>query len=115
MPWTLDAALDHDLIEVVERNHAWGLYRFRLRGLSTVISVKLCRSPINEETRFERSHDIHTPSQAGPYGSSRLFWDDPAYALHNAVNGITMYYEMAVQDGHTPSDKWFVANDFTEV
>ena len=113
MAWTIEAALNDPSIHVIEQNDAWGLYRFRLGSLNTEITVKLCRSPIDNATRFERSHDIHTPTQVGPYHESRLFWDDPAYALHNAVNGVAEYYREATKAGHPPREDWLVENEFT--
>jgi hypothetical protein len=115
LAWTLDAALEDASIQIVERNDEWGLYRFTVGTLQTVISIKLCRSPKNDRTRFERSHDIHTPSQIAPYHSSMLFWDDPPYALHNAISGITEYYRQAVSAGDAPSETWLVENTFTEI
>jgi hypothetical protein len=113
--WTIDSALDDSSISIEERNDAWGLYRFSVGDLKTIITIKLCRSPVDDKTRYERSHDTHTPTQIGPYNSSRLFWDDPPYALHNAISGITEYYRQAVSAGHAPSETWLVENKFTEI
>ncbi|TPK70774.1 hypothetical protein FJ527_28275 [Mesorhizobium sp. B2-4-18] len=110
MAWTLDNALEDGSISIVERNDAWGVYKFRVGSLSPVVTVILCRSPVSDETRYERSHNIKTPVQLGPYHQSRLFWDDPAYALHQAVDSITSYYKEAVAKGHDQQDAWLVPN-----
>jgi hypothetical protein len=112
--WTFEEALKDDDVKIVERNDAWGLYSFTVGTLKTEITIKLCRSPVSEETRFERSHDIQTPAQASPYHGSRLFWDSPAYALHQAISGITEFYREGIEN-HKPDESWLVANDFTDI
>jgi hypothetical protein len=62
----------------------------------------------SDETKVTVTHAIHTPVQAGPYRTSRPYWDDPAYALEMTINGFTRYYEDAVGAGHTPNPSWLV-------
>lgn len=114
MPYTLENVLRDDTITVIERDDDRGLYKFRLGELTPVVTIILYRSLISEETRYERSHAIKTPLQAGPYHQSRLFWDDPAYALHQAIDSITQHYKDAVSEGYTPLDSWLVAGNFKE-
>jgi hypothetical protein len=115
LAWTIDSALGDRSISIDERNDAWGIYRFRVGDLKTIITIKLCRSPVDDETRYERSHDIETPTQIGPYSASHVFWDDPPNALYNAISGITEYYRQAVIAGHAPSETWLVTNKLTEI
>jgi hypothetical protein len=115
MMFTLESALDDDSITIIERNDSWGLYRFQVGMLKTIVSVKLCRSPVSDETRYELSHAIHTPTQIGPYHQSRLFWDYPAYALHEAITSITMHYNIATKNGYASEEGWLVANEFREI
>ena len=78
-----------------------------LRG----ITVEIRRSPTSNETHYRRSHAIHTPTQAGPYFQSRYWWDDPAYAMHQAITSLTQYHEEAVRNGHKPKPSWLVKQD----
>lgn len=106
MAWTIDAALADQHITVTERNDEWGQYSFRLGELDTEITVWLCRSPVSEETRYSITHAIKTPDQAGPHNPSRMWWDYPAYALHQAISTLTGHYDVAVRNKHTPSESW---------
>ena len=109
MAWTLDDALEG--VTILERNDEWGTYEFLVGQLQTKVQVHLLRSPTTEQTRFVRSHDIKTPTMIDAYHSSRLWWDYPAYALRNAVSGITQYYDEAIRAGHVPQESWFRRND----
>ena len=109
MAWTFDSALKS--VTVLEQNDEWGTYEFLIGQLQTKVQVHLFRSPTTEQTRFVRSHDIKTPAMIDAYHSSRLWWDYPAYALHNAVSGITQYYDQAIRDEHTPQESWLQRND----
>lgn len=108
MPWTIDNALNDDLLDIVERNDEYGEYAFRVGELETVVTVTVRRLPQSEQATFRRSHSIHTPVQLAPYHTSRSYWDDVPYALHQAINGITSYYRQAVEAGHSPSESWLV-------
>ncbi|MGR9426262.1 hypothetical protein [Rhizobium leguminosarum] len=85
--------------------------RFRLSGIATVIDIRL-EDMGNGYTRFIRSHAIHAPGQAGPYWPGRDFDDDPAYAMHRAVDSIVDYYKDAVRNGHKPSASWLVESKY---
>jgi hypothetical protein len=85
--------------------------RFRLNGIAIVIEIRL-EDMGNGYTRFIRSHAIHAPGQAGPYWPSRDFDDDPAYAMHRAIDSIVDYYKDAVRSGHTPSASWLIESEY---
>lgn len=108
MPWTLDTALEDDLVTVEERNDTIGSYAIRVGTLKTLVFIELRRLLNSDHIEFNVSHSIHTPVQAGPYRTSRTFEDDAAYALHRAVDGLTTYYRQAVSAGHTPQESWLV-------
>ena len=108
MPYTFDNVLDHDLITVLERDDCLGNFVIRLGDLETPITIKFCRLISSEETIFEVSHAIHTPVQIDAYWTSRPSANSPAYALHRAVNGLTSYYQDAVNAGHEPCEDWLV-------
>jgi hypothetical protein len=107
MVWTIDSVLSDELIKVTERDDAEGRYLFRVGVLQTVISVKINRLN-NGHASFSRSHNIRAGNQAGPYRETRPEWDDEAYALHTAIEGITFYYKKAIGEGHPPVESWLV-------
>lgn len=92
-------------LEVVEMHPMRA--RFRLAGIDTVVQIDL-EDMGNGYTRFHRSHAIHTPTQIGPYWPSRDFDDDPAYAMHRAIDSVMDYYREAVREGHEPESSWLV-------
>lgn len=85
--------------------------RFRLVGIDTLIEIDL-RNAGDGRTRFRRSHAIKTPTQAGPYWPSRDFDDDPAYAMHRALESIVDYYREAIRAGHKPEPSWLVTSPY---
>ena len=108
MLWTIDSALDDDLIHLIARNDDMGIYEFRVGELKTIVTVEVGRSPSSERGRYHRSHDIKTPLQAGPYHQLQMFWDDVPDALHQAIGSITGYYSLAIANGHKPQEDWLV-------
>lgn len=110
MSWTFDSALEDDLITVLERDDQMGEFAVRVGELDTIVIISLGRFMNGEMTKFSVSHSIHTPTQAGPYRTSKPFAESPAYALHRAISGLTSYYRDAVKDGHKPSEMWLVKN-----
>ena len=106
MAWTIDAALADQHITVTERSDGWGQYSFTLGELDTEITEWLCRSPLSEETRYPITHAIKTPDQGDPHIQSRVWWDYPAYALHQAISTLTFHYEGAVKNNRKPSESW---------
>src|ERR1700688_4063560 len=108
MTYTLDSALDDDLVTVVDRHDDLGSYAIQIGTIETIIYIDLGRLLTSDRVKFRTSHSIHTPVQAGPYHTSRTIEDDAAYALHRAIDGLTSYYRQAVKEGHTPQESWFV-------
>ncbi len=109
MPFTIDHELQNPLITVLQRDDHEGLYEFTVGTLDTVVTVMISRLPGSEECRYERSHDIKTPRMIAPYRQSRGYWDDAAYALHQAIISITSYYEEAVKAGDQPVESRLVS------
>jgi len=99
-----DEAIESSLVFVPE-------YRFTLNDISIPVSIKIFRNLDRNWFEFEQSHYIHTPTQAGPYITSRPWNDDEMSALHQAVSGIIQYYNSAVKEGHPPSDGWLKKNE----
>lgn len=109
MPWTIDAALEDEVIERTEKTD-YG-YSFWLIGIPTEIQVVLSINPARGGYNFHLSHFIHTPKQIGPYRPSRPWGDDEAYALRLAITAITQHYKDAVNAGLAPSKSWLVKNE----
>ena len=108
MGHTFDEVLDNELVDVIDRNDEMGEFVVRIGSLATPVTIELGRFMNSERTKFTLSHVIQTPLQAGPYRTSRPFDDDPGYALHRAIEGLTSWYEQAVAKGHEPSEDWLV-------
>jgi hypothetical protein len=108
MPWTIDNALDDDLVTVVSRDDSSGFYEVKIGELETVVRIKLGRHLDSEQTDFQLSHAIHAPGQEGPYRTSIPSGGYPAYALRRAISGLTSHYKDAVRNGHKPRETWLV-------
>ncbi len=108
MVWNFNNALNDPLVTVENRIDDWGTFEIRIGSIPTVISIELGRHMTSDETKVWVSHAIHTPVQAGPYRTSRPYWDDPEYALQQTISGFTEYYNQGVKAGHTPSASWLV-------
>ena len=110
MAFTVDEALDDDLIHVIDRHDEVGTFTVRLGSLETPITIELGRFQSSEETKFWVSHAIKTPSQHDPYTPSVFYKPSWGDALQEAVSSLTMYYRIAVRDGHKPEESWLVRN-----
>ena len=110
MPYTIDSALEDDLVTVLDRHDDMGSFAVTIGVLDTTVFIELGRFLTDDRVKFHVSHSIHTPLQAGPYRTSKPFDDDAPYALHRAINGLTSYYRDAVNAGHEPEEGWLVPN-----
>jgi hypothetical protein len=110
MPYTIDSALERDLIEIVDRNDDFGSFTIRVGELETPVTIDIGRFLTSENAKFSVTHSIHTPVQGGPYRTSKPYAEDAAYALHRAIDGLISYYEEAVRAGHEPEESWLVEN-----
>jgi hypothetical protein len=88
-----------------------GEYRFRLKGIAMTITLRFLKDIETGIVSFEQSHYIHTPTQMGPYITSRPSNDDETRALNQALFGFRNHYEGAVAAGHVPNDSWLVPNE----
>lgn len=108
MAWTIEDALsDPDLQVVSHRNDEWVV---RIGVLKTLVTIRLARKR-NGTVEWSQFHAMKTPTQVGPYWTSRPFdTGDNAYeyALHRAVSSLTEYYREGVEAGHTPEETWLV-------
>jgi len=108
MSWTIESALDDPDAEVIER-----------RGDTWIIKVGALQTPVRIELKkkrdgsvwWDQSHAMHTPTQIGPYWTSRPMDIGPdayPYALHRAISSLTEYYRDALRAGYVPQEDWLV-------
>jgi hypothetical protein len=109
MAWTIDSALEDVSIKVIRRRPL-NEYQFTVGELKTVIIVRTYEETMGGGYIFEQSHFIKTPLQIGPYQTSKPWGDYEAYAVHQAISGITEWYRDAVEAGHAPSESWLIPN-----
>ena len=110
MPHSIESSLDDDLVTVLDRHDDMGSFAVTIGSLDTPVFIELGRFLTDDRVKFQISHSIHTPVQAGPYRTSLPFGDDAGYALHRAISGLTSYYREAVDAGHEPDESWLVRN-----
>jgi hypothetical protein len=102
--WTMAEALKHELVTSSRRVE--DTFFVRIGSLKTEIAISLRRSEFGIE--FSQSHVIKTPLQIDGYRTSRPWNDTPGRALHQAITGLTQYYEAATQAGHQPDESWLL-------
>lgn len=80
-------------------------FRLKLGLISKEISIKISKK--YGRWSAKSSHDIHTPTQGGPYQSRNTYRDGDT-ALTLAVTGFVHMYLGAIKQGHEPKDSWLV-------
>jgi len=114
MAWTVQEIFDSE--HITEPRKILGEYEFNLKEIPTQIRIRISQEinpPIPDYPfHFELSHYIHTPTQAGPYTTSRPWGTTEHDALHRAVDCLVSYYKSAIQAGHAPEKSWLVANEY---
>ncbi len=76
-----------------------------------MISIRLYKRITDGDVEFEQSHFIRTPLHRDPGIPDRSFYKNIAVALEEAVNGYTVPYNQAVEQGFVPDSSWLVPND----
>ncbi len=108
MAWTIDDAVSNKTLNDA-KIHIREV-SFRLGHLAPKINIRLFRYPGDKEIYFEQSHFIQTPKQADVYLPAMKSDSTEAYALTHAVQGLTHPYEVAVAQGHVPTEAWLRSN-----
>ena len=85
--------------------------RFYLGELPTPVTIKIYKQAGKEQYYFYQSHWIKTPSQIGPYITSRVWESSRDAALSRAIDSLVSYYESAVDKGDPPDEAWLVKNE----
>lgn len=86
-------------------------FRFYYRDTQVEIQVKIWETA-RGEYYYTTSHHIKTPTQAGPYVSSRRTGDSVAEVLRKAIDDIDFYFDSAVREGHEWEPEWFVPSSY---
>lgn len=60
--------------------------------------------------RFKTSHHAKTPTQVGPYITSRPHESTVLSAIHTAISTVKTYVDQAITSGHPFDARWLVAN-----
>ncbi|WP_339524232.1 hypothetical protein [Pseudomonas sp. EL_65y_Pfl2_R96] len=74
------------------------------------IKIWLGDSPSDEPYFYTLSHNVHTPTQAGPYRPSRTCAATEEEALRDAISATRSFLVGAIQQGHEPQDSWMIPN-----
>jgi hypothetical protein len=109
--WSIDRALNDDLVTVLDRDDQAGLYTIRIGDIPTPVNIALERLSASDGTGYKVSHVIKTPELAKPHRVVRQAGNNPELALRYAIRGLTSYYRLAVDAGHRPSEDWLIPSD----
>jgi hypothetical protein len=109
--WSIDRALNDDLVTVLDRDDQAGFYTVRIGDIPTPVNIALERRSATNATVYTVSHAIKTPELAEPYRVVRQADNNPELALRRAIRGLTRNYGLAVDAGHTPSEDWLIPSD----
>jgi hypothetical protein len=114
LAWTVQEIFNNE--HITKPRKILAEYGFHLDGIPTQVRVRISQElkpPIPDcPFHFELSHYIHTPTQAGPYTTSRPWDTTESGALRRAVDCLLSYYKEAIQAGHSPDESWLVPNEY---
>ena len=89
--------------------------KLRLRSIESVqITIRIWFDiEQRDQYRFDLSHYVHSPVQAGPYIPSAPWCPTEALALEGGIEALTNWVESGQKEGHEPSPSWLIpAHDF---
>ncbi len=98
--------VSHPLLLVAE-------YSVWLDQLNERLGIRIWKMDVplgGDSYQFTTSHEVHTPTQAGPYTPSAPYAATVEAALHKAIRSVSSYINDAVTQGHEPSSDWLVPN-----
>lgn len=77
------------------------------------VGIKVWKSDAHSQYpyHFTVSHHVHTPTQAGPYHSSRTSAATESEAILEAISTTTVFLQSAIREGHEPREDWLVPNE----
>ena len=98
---------------IIEESILLNQYSFWVKDIPFKISVKTYLDIYrdNDPYRFALSHYLHSPTQAGCYTPSAPFASNESIALSMALDAIFNFYKGAKNEGHSPKESWFKANE----
>lgn len=104
---TVDQVLESELITIVERDEAAGIFRIRIGKLSTPITILL--SQLGTNIRPALSHVIEPPGTRRGLGLHMpSVFRSPQSALATIIKLLVDAYETGIQAGHTPEESWLI-------
>ncbi|MBN9589024.1 MAG: hypothetical protein J0G99_08445 [Alphaproteobacteria bacterium] len=109
--WNIDRALADDLVKVLDRDDQAGLYTLLIGEIATPVTITLERRSSSNATAYTVSHAIKTPALAEPHRANVQSDANPERALRRAIRGLTSYYRLAVDAGHSPSGDWLIPTE----
>lgn len=74
------------------------------------IKIYLSTTSPTQPYTFDVSHYVHTPTQAGPYVTSRVNASTEEEAINMAISTTTSFLKDAIRADHEPDDDWLVEN-----
>ena len=92
------------------KEEGFGLFRLRLKGISTPVFIRFYRVHDSTRVHFVQSHFIKTPDLAEPHRSNDPFGSDELDAAFRARSVLMIHYLPAMKTS-TPNDSWLVKND----
>ncbi|OJU14325.1 MAG: hypothetical protein BGN85_00285 [Alphaproteobacteria bacterium 64-11] len=107
----MDRALADDLVKVLDRDDQAGLYTLLIGEIATPVTITLERRSSSNATAYTVSHAIKTPALAEPHRANVQSDANPERALRRAIRGLTSYYRLAVDAGHSPSGDWLIPTE----
>jgi hypothetical protein len=87
----------------------FGLFRIRLKGISTPMFIRFYRIPDSPAVFFAQSHFIQTPGMPEPHQTSAPYGIDELDAASSASIVLTINYTPAMRKS-PPNDSWLVKN-----
>jgi|GEM_PF-1235057 len=106
-----------DLLAIFDRPavESWravnrSIYRVKLKGISTEVTVSLRPDLERGGFSYRQSHYMKTPMQPQMYVPGVPWGDNLGYALTKFIGALQSDYNIAISAGHTPSTTWLVPN-----
>jgi hypothetical protein len=108
MVMTIETALASPSVTIVEVDRERSIFKIRIGKLQTVIIIKMFFDEDSKLWRFDQSHKIKTPAQAGPYHPGVRVGEERGWLLAIAINGFTSFYLNAERKGFEPEEGWLL-------
>ncbi|OYU09957.1 MAG: hypothetical protein CFE38_19880 [Comamonadaceae bacterium PBBC1] len=83
-----------------------------INGFYPLLKIKIYLTDVHKNLpyHYEVNAHVHGPLQAAPYYPSRTNFETEELAVTAAISDFTAFIANAMNEGHKPSEKWFVPN-----